>query len=168
MRGIVYRLGAKEAGTPEDWLRPAVRVAAGEGAEQKGQRPGVGGQEDHRPPTIVLPSYEAVSTDRYAFAEMTKIAHHETNPYNARLLVQFYDRECIVVNPPRKGLQPAALESIAGVQARRIVYVSCEPITLARDLDQLTGHGYHVRHLKPFDMFPQTEQVETIALLSQR
>jgi 23S rRNA (uracil-5-)-methyltransferase RumA len=75
--------------------------------------------------------------------------------------------DCVVANPPRKGLQPAALESIARVQAPRLIYVSCEPMTLARDLDQLLQHGYRVRRLQPFDMFPQTEQVETVALLTR-
>ena len=50
--------------------------------------------------TLRLPSFEQASTDRFAFAEMTKIAHNETNPYNARRLVQFCGREAIVVNPP--------------------------------------------------------------------
>jgi 23S rRNA (uracil1939-C5)-methyltransferase len=76
--------------------------------------------------------------------------------------------DCIVVNPPRKGLNPAALESLARAQTRRIVYVSCEPITLARDLDRLGQHSYKLQRLRAFDMFPQTEQVETVALLSQR
>jgi 23S rRNA (uracil1939-C5)-methyltransferase len=73
--------------------------------------------------------------------------------------------DCLVVNPPRKGIQPAALTSLIELQAPRIVYVSCEPATLARDLDQLVDHGYKIRRLQSFDMFPQTEQVETVALL---
>ncbi|HEX2227822.1 MAG TPA: 23S rRNA (uracil(1939)-C(5))-methyltransferase RlmD, partial [Candidatus Binatia bacterium] len=73
--------------------------------------------------------------------------------------------DCVVVNPPRKGLQPAALQSLIEVEAPRVVYVSCEPASLCRDLDQLAHHGYETRHLQAFDMFPQTEQVETVALL---
>jgi 23S rRNA (uracil1939-C5)-methyltransferase len=74
--------------------------------------------------------------------------------------------DCVIVNPPRKGLQPAVLQSVAALHAKRIIYVSCEPATLARDLDQLTPYGYRARQLKAFDMFPQTEQVETVALLA--
>jgi 23S rRNA (uracil1939-C5)-methyltransferase len=75
--------------------------------------------------------------------------------------------DCVVVNPPRKGLQPAALKSLGEVQAPRVVYVSCEPASLCRDLDQMAHHGYEVRRLQPFDMFPQTEQIETVALLTR-
>jgi 23S rRNA (uracil1939-C5)-methyltransferase len=74
---------------------------------------------------------------------------------------------CIVANPPRKGIQPAALTALKSLQSPRIVYVSCEPASLARDLDDLTQHGYRVIRLKSFDMFPQTEQVETVALLNK-
>jgi 23S rRNA (uracil1939-C5)-methyltransferase len=74
---------------------------------------------------------------------------------------------CVVVNPPRKGIQPAAMEALTSVQASRIVYVSCDPASLCRDLDRLTEQGYTVRRLQPFDMFPQTEQVETVALVAR-
>ena len=73
--------------------------------------------------------------------------------------------DCVAVNPPRKGVQPAALGALIALQAPRIVYVSCEPASLARDLDQLLHQGYRVSRLRCFDMFPQTDQVETVALL---
>jgi 23S rRNA (uracil1939-C5)-methyltransferase len=75
--------------------------------------------------------------------------------------------DCVAVNPPRKGVQPAALGALIALQAPRIVYVSCEPASLARDLDQLLHQGYRVSHLRCFDMFPQTDQVETVALLEK-
>ena len=71
--------------------------------------------------------------------------------------------DCVVVNPPRKGVQPKALSALIGLEARRLVYVSCEPTSLARDLDQLVQQGYRVSGLRCFDMFPQTDQVETVA-----
>ena len=73
--------------------------------------------------------------------------------------------DCAVVNPPRRGIQPTALNALVELKVPRIAYVSCEPATLARDLDQLLHHGYHVRRLQSLDMFPQTEQVETVTLL---
>jgi 23S rRNA (uracil-5-)-methyltransferase RumA len=72
---------------------------------------------------------------------------------------------CVVVNPPRKGVQPAALSTLLALHAPRIVYVSCEPASLARDLDQFVDRGYRVSRLRCFDIFPQTDQVETLALL---
>jgi 23S rRNA (uracil1939-C5)-methyltransferase len=73
--------------------------------------------------------------------------------------------DCVVANPPRKGVQPAALNALIALKASRLVYVSCEPASLARDLDQLAQQGYRVSGLRCFDMFPQTDQVETVAVL---
>jgi 23S rRNA (uracil1939-C5)-methyltransferase len=77
----------------------------------------------------------------------------------------FGEIDVVVVNPPRKGLQPAAVEAILAVGAPKLLYVSCEPQTLARDLAKLIDRGYCVDRLQPFDMFPQTAQVETVVLL---
>jgi 23S rRNA (uracil1939-C5)-methyltransferase len=74
--------------------------------------------------------------------------------------------DLIVVNPPRKGVQPAAMKAIVEVGAPKIIYVSCEPTTLARDLDRLITAGYRIERLALFDMFPQTEQVESVVLLT--
>jgi 23S rRNA (uracil1939-C5)-methyltransferase len=75
--------------------------------------------------------------------------------------------DCVVLNPPRKGVQPPALAALIALQAPRLVYVSCEPATLARDTDRLVQQGYRLRDLRSFDMFPQTDQVETVALLEK-
>ncbi len=64
-------------------------------------------------------SYEAVSTDKRAFAEMTKISHNETNPHNARRLVQYHDRECVVVNPPALPLAEAEMDRVYGLPFTR-------------------------------------------------
>ena len=69
--------------------------------------------------SIELPSFEAVSTDKLAFAEMTKIAHNETNPHNARRLLQFHDRECVVVNPPALPLLEAEMDRVYGLPFTR-------------------------------------------------
>jgi 23S rRNA (uracil1939-C5)-methyltransferase len=73
----------------------------------------------------------------------------------------------IVLNPPRKGLQPAAMDAVLALNVPRVVYVSCEPKSLSRDLDKLVESGYRIARLQPFDMFPQTEQVETVVLLEK-
>jgi 23S rRNA (uracil1939-C5)-methyltransferase len=73
--------------------------------------------------------------------------------------------DLMVLNPPRKGIQAAAMEPILAANAPRIIYVSCDPKSLARDLNRIVDSGYGVRHLQPFDMFPQTAEVETVVLV---
>jgi 23S rRNA (uracil1939-C5)-methyltransferase len=73
----------------------------------------------------------------------------------------------IVLNPPRGGVQSEAMTPLLEIQAAKIIYVSCEPKSLARDLDQLVQNGYRLTHIQPFDMFPQTEQVETVVGLER-
>ena len=75
--------------------------------------------------------------------------------------------DLVVLNPPRKGVQPKALEAIVNLQAPKLIYVSCEPKTLARDLASLIDVGYRVAQVRLFDMFPQTEQVESVAVLDR-
>ena len=67
----------------------------------------------------------------------------------------------------RKGCDPRALEAILRSAAKRLVYVSCNPATLARDLKLLTAGGFRIETVQPVDMFPQTCHVETVVLLSR-
>ncbi len=93
MRGVAYRLGASEPPP----LEP----------------------DRHGVAALTLPSYEEASRDKWLFAEMTKIAHNETNPYNARRLVQYHDRECVVVNPPPAPLAQAEMDRVYGLPFTR-------------------------------------------------
>lgn len=70
-----------------------------------------------------------------------------------------------VLNPPRKGCEMIFLKALAEKNPDRIVYVSCDPATLARDLQILKQLGYQLKVVQPFDMFPQTVHVECVALL---
>ena len=74
--------------------------------------------------------------------------------------------DVICVDPPRKGCDETCLETIVKMAPRRIVYVSCDSATLARDLKYLCAHGYELRRVRAVDMFPQTVSVETVCLLS--
>lgn len=71
-----------------------------------------------------------------------------------------------LLNPPRKGCDRAVLDSLLTLRPKQIIYISCDPATLARDLHILTQGGYHLTQVTPFDMFPQTAHVETVASLS--
>ena len=75
--------------------------------------------------------------------------------------------DVIVVDPPRKGCDEALLETIVKMQPERVVYVSCDSATLARDLKYLTANGYKAERLATVDMFPMTVHVETVVLLSK-
>jgi len=72
-----------------------------------------------------------------------------------------------VVDPPRTGLGGAVAEALAALGAARVVYVSCAPDTLARDLAALTRHGLRLERVQGFDLFPQTPHVEALALLAR-
>jgi 23S rRNA (uracil1939-C5)-methyltransferase len=75
--------------------------------------------------------------------------------------------DAVVLNPPRRGASPGAREGLARLAAPLVVYVSCDPDTLARDLDHLGRLGYQTSELQPLDMIPLTEEVETIAVLGR-
>lgn len=75
--------------------------------------------------------------------------------------------DVIVVDPPRKGCDQALLETIKNMHPARIVYVSCDPATLARDLKYLCEHGYELQRVRGCDMFPQSHHVETVCLLNR-
>ncbi|MFM9058491.1 MAG: YgiQ family radical SAM protein [Planctomycetaceae bacterium] len=93
LRGVAYRLGASEP------------VPTGPG----------GGAAD----TLELPTYEAVAKDPLAFCEMTRISHLETNPHNARRLVQRHGREAVVVNPPALPLEQDEMDQVYGIAFTR-------------------------------------------------
>ena len=75
--------------------------------------------------------------------------------------------DVIVVDPPRKGCEQVVLETMVKMQPERIVYVSCDPATLARDVKYLRENGYELDRVKAVDMFPHTVHVETVVLLSK-
>ncbi|WP_195539124.1 23S rRNA (uracil(1939)-C(5))-methyltransferase RlmD [Eubacterium maltosivorans] len=75
--------------------------------------------------------------------------------------------DVIVLDPPRKGCDPALLEMIKNLAVPKVVYVSCNPSTLARDLKILHEYGYQVQEVQPVDLFPGTGHVETVVLMSR-
>lgn len=75
--------------------------------------------------------------------------------------------DCIILDPPRKGCDAALIDTIAEISPLRVVYVSCDPATLARDVKIFTKKGYHLKKAVPVDLFPGTPHVESVVLLSK-
>ena len=89
------------------------------------------------------------------------------------ILPELYEKEkvradVIVVDPPRKGCEESLLETMVQMKPERIVYVSCDPATLARDLKYLCGEGYEMVRVRAVDQFPMTVHVETVCLLCRK
>ncbi len=76
--------------------------------------------------------------------------------------------DVVLVDPPRKGLSQEALDSAAKLSKGTIIYVSCNPTTLARDIKYLSEHGYEAQYIQPVDMFPHTYHVENVALIKHK
>ncbi len=88
-----------------------------------------------------------------------------------KLMPQLYRKglvpDVIVMDPVRAGCSEEVLKAAAGMNPKRIVYVSCNPATFARDTKILKLEGYEIKEVQPVDMFPQTMHVETVCLLSK-
>jgi tRNA/tmRNA/rRNA uracil-C5-methylase (TrmA/RlmC/RlmD family) len=75
------------------------------------------------------------------------------------------DETCLILDPPRSGCGKAVLKTLREQKPRKIIYVSCAPAMLARDVKELLAHGYRLERVTPFDMFPQTQHCEAVAEL---
>lgn len=85
----------------------------------------------------------------------------------AKLSAEGLRPDVITVDPPRKGLAPQVIASIAEMSPERVVYISCDPATLGRDMKIFGGYGYQARRAEAVDMFPRTRHVEAVCLLSR-
>jgi len=113
---------------------------------------------------------EAIS-DAVKNAERNNIANTEFICGNASDVIfdlsekEDFRPDIIVVDPPRKGCETSVLHTMIKSEAVRIIYVSCDPGTLARDLKFLCENGYELKKVQPVDQFPQTTHVECVVLL---
>ena len=76
--------------------------------------------------------------------------------------------DVVIMDPPRAGASLEFLKSLVFLSPQKIVYISCNPETQARDFSYLTRKGYRVKKIQPVDMFPHTEHVETVCLLTKK
>jgi 23S rRNA (uracil1939-C5)-methyltransferase len=103
----------------------------------------------------------AVNLDEFDNVELYEAAAGETLP---GLNVQ---ADAVVVDPPRAGLERAALDGLLRLAAPRLVYVSCDPATLARDAKRLLAGGYRLHSVTPYDLFPQTYHIESLSVFER-
>lgn len=127
--------------------------------------------------TFTLPLAEyaesviAVEASRHAIGDLRRNleingVYAEIEPGDAeRILPTLGTADLIVIDPPRAGLSETIVTSIAATKARRIVYVSCDPTTLARDAARFAQKGFRPTEAVPVDLFPQTYHVETVLVL---
>jgi len=143
---------------------------------------------------VVLDAYSGIGTIGILMAEhVKKVISVENNPIsvknaiqNARLNnvknVRFYHEDAsqfvknlvseethidvVLVDPPRAGLELSFIDSVLELKPKKVVYISCDPVTLARDLKLFTKEFYEIKRIQPVDMFAQTSHVENIVLLA--
>ncbi|MGW8256677.1 MAG: YgiQ family radical SAM protein [Thermoguttaceae bacterium] len=131
IRGTAFRLGASEVNS-EQWAGdsgqgdcPDFRGRHATRGRKNGTVPFAADNQEESPRDfIVLPSYEAVAGDKKAFAAMTRMIHLETNPYNARRLMQRHGREAVVVNPPAWPLSEEEMDRVYGLPFTRRAHPS--------------------------------------------
>lgn len=123
--------------------------------------------------TIGVEIVEEAIEDAYHNAELNKLEQMEFYVGPAEEMIPYLYEEkgitadVVVVDPPRKGCEVALLDTIIKMKPKRMVYVSCDPATLARDLKYMWENGYEVVEIQPVDMFPMTVHVETVCLLKR-
>lgn len=115
---------------------------------------------------VVEPAVE----DAKINAEMNEIKNAEFIVGEAeKVIPKMYKKgikaDVVFVDPPRKGCDESLLETIKEMKPQKVVYVSCNPATLGRDLKYLTNNGFEIKKVQPLDLFPQTSHVECVALI---
>ena len=120
---------------------------------------------------VGIESVESAISDARRNADLNGIEHTEFHVGKAEQLMpelhaQGVTADVVVMDPPRKGCDKAVLQTLVGMAPRRLVYVSCNPQTLARDLAWLVKQGFVLDEVQPVDMFPHSMHVEAVARLS--
>lgn len=110
---------------------------------------------------------DAIGNARHNGVRNARFFAADATEWIARAAAEGKRADVILMDPPREGSTPQFLDSVATMSPSRVVYVSCNPETMARDLEHLTRKGYRAEGFTPVDMFPHTEHVETVVLLSR-
>jgi len=110
---------------------------------------------------------DAIANARRNDIKNTWFTAADAGEYMTQMALEREHVDVVFMDPPRAGSDPRFLRALLRLKPDRIVYISCNPETLARDLETLTGVGYRAELAQPVDMFPQTKHVETVVQLSK-
>ena len=110
---------------------------------------------------------DAIRNARYNKAQNARFYCADASDWMAEMAARGEKADLVFMDPPRQGSSPKFLNSLLALAPERVVYISCGPESLARDLGILTRGGYRVREIWPVDMFPHTEHVECVVLLTK-
>ncbi|MFM8550698.1 MAG: 23S rRNA (uracil(1939)-C(5))-methyltransferase RlmD [Nitrospiraceae bacterium] len=163
-----WRLAERLSKTMADWLGPL------EGVRVLELYAGIGmlGLSLARAGALVteVEANEAALADSRHAAKVNHIGRCRFRPLTAEAMLaemQSGDYDLILMAPPRTGLSADCVQELLRVGTGRLLYLSCDPATLARDLGRLSGGGYRIVRMQAFDMFPQTAHIETLVELAR-
>lgn len=111
---------------------------------------------------------DAVRNAKMNAVENTRFYENDAGIFMTEMAAAGEHADVVFMDPPRAGSDEAFLSSIVTLAPKKVVYISCNPQTQARDLAYLRKHGYQAEGCWPYDLFPMTEHVETVCLLSKR
>jgi 23S rRNA (uracil1939-C5)-methyltransferase len=121
----------------------------------------------HAAEVLGVEEHPAAVGDARITAEQNGIGNARFETGAVERVLERLDRrfDAAILDPPRRGCHPQALAALLRLAPARLVYVSCHPATLARDLKKLTAGGYRVTNVRPVDLFPQTPHIESVSIL---
>lgn len=110
---------------------------------------------------------DAVTNAKRSDIKNVKFFNEDAGEFMVRMAEENEKADVVIMDPPRTGSDEAFLSSVCKLAPKKVVYVSCNPETLARDLKYLTKHGYKAKQCTPVDMFPMTGHIETVVELDR-
>ena len=110
---------------------------------------------------------DAITNAKRNEVKNIRFVNDDAGKYMVSLAEKKEQVDVVIMDPPRSGSDEAFLSSVVKLAPKRVVYVSCGPDTLARDLKYLTKKGYKVMEATPYDMFPMTNHTEVVCLLEK-
>ena len=110
---------------------------------------------------------DAIANAKRNQIQNIRFVHADAGKFMTEMAERREKADVVIMDPPRTGSDEAFLSSVVRLAPKKVVYVSCGPDTLARDLKYLTAHGYQVRECTPFDCFPMTSHIESVTMLQK-